>query len=60
MGDLSGPLFLGLFLLAVTSSIVAYFSVHLAWRVNIVTRKRKRTKQRGVGRVSGPAKGIER
>jgi uncharacterized protein len=59
MGDLSGPLFLGLFLLAVTSSIVGYLSVHLAWRLNIVTRKRKRTKQRRGGRTPESVKGIE-
>lgn len=59
MGDLSGPLFLGLFLMAVSSSIAGYVFVHLAWRVNIIARKRKRYQQRSVTRSAvdnGPTK----
>lgn len=48
--DLGGPLFLGLFLMAVTTSIAAYFTVHLAWRVGVITKKRRRQSRRAVGR----------
>jgi uncharacterized protein (DUF2062 family) len=48
MGDMSGPLFLGLFLMAVSTSIAGYFLVHLGWRFNVVVRKRKRQQARGV------------
>lgn len=50
--DLGGPLFLGLFLMAVTTSITAYFIVHLAWRVGVITKKRRRQSQRTDGRAS--------
>ena len=48
--DLGGPLFLGLFLMAVTTSITAYFIVHLAWRVGVITKKRRRQQQQRTNR----------
>jgi uncharacterized protein len=36
------PLFLGLFVLAITSATLAYFGVNLAWRAGVVLRMRKR------------------
>lgn len=46
VADMGAPLFLGLFLLAVTASITAYVGVHLAWRMGVVTKKRRRQSQR--------------
>jgi hypothetical protein len=44
--DIGGPLLLGLFLMAVTTSIAGYFIVHFAWRLSVVTRQRRRRQRR--------------
>jgi uncharacterized protein (DUF2062 family) len=50
LGAITGagaPLFLGLFILAVTSSALAYVGVNLAWRAGVVLRMRKRRQRLG-------------
>ena len=40
------PLVLGMLIMAVTAAIVGYFSVMLAWRLNVVLKRRKQRSQR--------------
>jgi uncharacterized protein (DUF2062 family) len=50
---LAGPTYLGLLLFAIVGATLGYFAVHLAWRIRVSGRWRRRQRRRAAGRSAG-------